>query len=200
VDTNSISNAVAFVSFAGFAIQQALQILQPLLFWLFTKTQSPLSDDGKKALMGFCSFVVAFAVVETGHFNVFSFLEADPTKAPSVGLWLTAVVLSAGTEGANSIQKFLAYIKDAKAPGPPPAIVLFPTTVTVPPQGIANLLATVTNAKDRRITWKLIEAAGGDISQDGVFKASNAPGTYHVVAMSSGDSSLFATATIQVGT
>src|SRR4051794_40974790 len=102
----TIETSIAFVSLAGFAIQQALQIADPFIAWLAAKAaHGAPTSDGKKAFMGLASLIVAMAVVGIGHFNVFSFLYPNGVEAPLIGQILTGIVLSAGTEGANSIQK-----------------------------------------------------------------------------------------------
>src|SRR5205085_771163 len=59
--------------------------------------------------------------------------------------------------------------------------------------------AAVTGADDKSVTWSLVEGAGaGTISSDGTFVASQAPGTYHVVARAHADPAKAASATVFV--
>ena len=53
-------------------------------------------------------------------------------------------------------------------------------------------------AASAAVTWSVMESSGGTIDAAGVFTAPTTPGTYHVVATSSADASLTASATVTV--
>src|SRR5882762_9014519 len=106
----TVALAPAFAS--GFAVQQALQILDPLI-----KAQGNV----KRALTGFISLVMGLAVAYFGHLYILQSL-AEATAAAATRIsWaidvpVSALIISAGTEGFNSIMKFLSYQKEgAKA-------------------------------------------------------------------------------------
>ncbi len=89
---------------AGFAVQQLLELLTPIL--------DKISQDYKKVILGVISLLAGFALAYgVPALRVLKPLEVD---APAVDLFVTALVLSAGTEGLNSILKFLKYSKEDK--------------------------------------------------------------------------------------
>ena len=97
---------------AGFAIQQLLEILNPLIDFKFkTKKSKPT----KKLIMGLLSLAIGLALA--------GFTELRVLKPFGIAIsegWdiiITGLVLSAGTEGANSIMKFLGYTKENQNPG-----------------------------------------------------------------------------------
>ena len=95
---------------AGFAVQQLLELLTPIL--------DKIAQDYKKVILGVISLLAGFALVCNVHaLRVLKPLEAPGSDAhypDSVDLIVTALVLSAGTEGLNSILKFLKYSKEDK--------------------------------------------------------------------------------------
>jgi hypothetical protein len=93
---------------AGFAIQQLLELLGPLL--------DKISQDYKKVILGLISLAAGFALAgAVPALRVLQPLAIKDTKYPDlVDLCVTALVLSAGTEGVNSILKFLKYSKEDK--------------------------------------------------------------------------------------
>lgn len=98
----------AFV--AGFAVQQFLEILTAVL----NLDSKPSFEKFKKAILGVVSLVLG--LVLAGCVEKFRILTA--LKIDTGGAWLdvpiSALVLSAGTEGVNSILKFFKYSKEDK--------------------------------------------------------------------------------------
>ncbi|QRO01722.1 hypothetical protein JRI60_23205 [Archangium violaceum] len=67
-------------------------------------------------------------------------------------------------------------------------VAIEPTAATVPTAGSATFTARVTGADDTAVTWSLVEgAAGGSITEQGVYTAPTTPGTYTLVATSVAD-------------
>jgi hypothetical protein len=91
---------------AGFAIQRLLEIADHLL-----GQPGATTPAGKKTALATISLVVAVALAAFGEIRVLDPLGIDATGADVV---VTALVISAGTEGANSIMKFLGYKKAEK--------------------------------------------------------------------------------------
>ncbi len=77
-------------------------------------------------------------------------------------------------------------------------VTVKPSQVTLTPGEEHAFTATVTNAADTAVTWKVQEANGGTITSAGVYTAPLLTGTYHVIATSSADPSKSGQATIQV--
>lgn len=86
---------------AGFAVQQLLEILDPV----FEK-----SKVNKKLILGLISLVLGFALASGAGLHV---LQAFGVV--NAGFWdvvVTGLIISGGTEGFNSIMKYLGYSKD----------------------------------------------------------------------------------------
>jgi len=91
---------------AGFSIQQLLEILDPFISLLF---KTPAS---KKSTLGVISLLLGGVIAFSGQIHIFKILGA--TAIPEwLDTFLTAVFISAGTEGFNSILKFANYKKEA---------------------------------------------------------------------------------------
>jgi hypothetical protein len=87
---------------AGLAVQRLLQLLDVFL-----------EKIGHKKVIAALVSLVAGAVLAIGaHLRVFQPLGAD--VATWVDVAVTALIVSAGTEGFNSLFKFLGYAKEAK--------------------------------------------------------------------------------------
>jgi len=91
---------------AGFAVQRLLEILDPVL----EKVQ--LFTDYKKITLAVISLIVGLALAFGVGLRVLRPLgAADSDLLDAV---VTALIVSAGTEGFNSIMKFLGYAKEEK--------------------------------------------------------------------------------------
>jgi hypothetical protein len=79
------------------------------------------------------------------------------------------------------------------------AVAVTPSTGAVDACRTLALAATVTNATNGAVTWRVVEgAAGGAVASNGVYTAPSAGGVYHVVATSVEDPSKSATAQVTV--
>ena len=100
--------ALGPVFVAGFAVQQFLEILTSLL----NLDSNASFEKFKKAILGVVSIVLGLLLA--GCVEKFRILTA--LKIAAGGAWLdvpiSALVLSAGTEGVNSILKFFKYSKE----------------------------------------------------------------------------------------
>ncbi|SRR5712692_3509129 len=96
---------------AGFAVQRLLEILDPIVSGIVS--QANKGAGFKAGLLGVISFFVGLWLAWGVHLSVLSPLGV---KAPPLNgltdLIVTALVVSAGTEGFNSIMKFLGYSKE----------------------------------------------------------------------------------------
>jgi 6-phosphogluconolactonase (cycloisomerase 2 family) len=80
-------------------------------------------------------------------------------------------------------------------------ISINPTTVTLKLNAQQQFTDTVTNGCGNGVKWKVKEgAAGGTVTQTGLYTAPGTPGTFHVVATSAADPTKRATATVTVTT
>jgi hypothetical protein len=96
---------------AAFAVQQLLELLDPGVVRLFRLEGNDEKDKKKKRLvLGIVSLIVglvlAFGVDEMRVLQHFGVAHADFLDAI-----VTAVIISGGTEGSNSVLKILEYLK-----------------------------------------------------------------------------------------
>lgn len=88
----------------GFAVQRLLEILDPI-------TPARLRPERKKSILGIisliCGFAAAYWLKET---RVLSLLGIQNVEI--LDFVVTGLIISAGTEGFNSILKFLSYKKE----------------------------------------------------------------------------------------
>jgi hypothetical protein len=99
---------------AGFAVQQGLQILDSFL--TLDKKITPVTKTG---LAGLVSLGLGFAFAWGGIY-VLSPLSSSTKAGSWVDLLVSALVISGGTEGFNSIMKFMGYKKDEANPAKAP--------------------------------------------------------------------------------
>jgi len=92
---------------AGFAVQQLLEILDPVV---------EKFKVNKKLLLGLVSLVIGFVLAAGAGLRVL-----QPLGITNASFWdiiVTGLIISGGTEGVNSIMKFLGYTKDRANPKP----------------------------------------------------------------------------------
>jgi hypothetical protein len=104
MDTLLVALGPAFA--AGFAVQRLLEILDPLIGAV------KAFKDHKKLLLVISSFIAGLILTFGLGLRVLEPLGV--TESPALDGLVTALVVSAGTEGFNSILKFLTYAKDDK--------------------------------------------------------------------------------------
>lgn len=90
---------------AGFALQQLLEIVDPV-------TDKLIGAVNKKLVLGILSLIIGLLLAFWAGLRVLQPLGAvTPDIVDAV---VTGLVVSAGTEGFNSIMKFLGYAKEVK--------------------------------------------------------------------------------------
>jgi hypothetical protein len=131
-----LQKLIPVLSAIGFGVQQFLQVIgDPLVSVIITVLKEKygnvqpdgtkmlpkgISDvDAKKAMLGLISIALGILIALT-------IVEIRVLRA--VGLvtswdwFITALTISAGTEGANSVIKLLQYVKDAVKTKTPPSV------------------------------------------------------------------------------
>jgi len=96
-----IAFAPAFA--AGFALQRFIELMSPVF---------DLIKTNKKLIIGFFSLGIGLALSFGVGFRILVHLGTT-----GVDVWdsiITGLVISAGTEGFNSIMKFISYTKDMR--------------------------------------------------------------------------------------
>jgi hypothetical protein len=91
---------------AGFAVQRLLELLDPLL------EKVKIIKDNKKVFLGLITLTIALLLAYGMGVRV---MEPLGITTPSVlDNFVAALIISAGTEGINSVLKFLGYSKEDK--------------------------------------------------------------------------------------
>jgi hypothetical protein len=94
---------------AGFAVQQFLELFTTIL----NLDSKPTFQNYKKMILGVVSVLIGLALaISVPNLRVLKPLGITTNW----DLFVTGFVLSAGTEGINSVQKFLQYSKEDKNP------------------------------------------------------------------------------------
>lgn len=207
-----METVTAIVFITGFAIQQALQLLDPLITVGILRYKNSRSTkdlpggmadtDFKKTIMACLSFVLGAVTAGLTGVRPLSFAIDIKNGSPGVvgDFFVTALVIGAGTEGMNTLLKYFGYVKDARKPEPTPLveISITPTTAAVARQATFQFLSRVNNSSNTAVTWKVLHGNGGTIDANGLYTAPNNSGTFQVVATSVADASKFATASVTV--
>jgi hypothetical protein len=101
-------NPLAPIFAASVAVQQILEVFSVLV-------EKTVGETRKKAVLGGIGFVVGIMLARAFGLDVMQYFQLN-SNIPGVDTIVTALVLSAGTEGTNSIVKFLKYLKEDKKP------------------------------------------------------------------------------------
>ena len=105
---NNLITALAPVFAAGLGIQQLAELLSPLL--------DKVGTTNKKIVIGFVSLTVGLLLAFTANLHVLQLLGIKPAiNANAINVIdgiVTGLIISGGTEGINSILKFLKYKKE----------------------------------------------------------------------------------------
>jgi hypothetical protein len=110
MDTTSLTTALAPAFAAGFAVQRLLEILDPL-------AERFVGPDKKKIVLGLSSlaaglgFAGGIGIRVLVHLGTYTF-GSRFDRHDLLDLFVTGLVISAGTEGFNSILKFMNYKKE----------------------------------------------------------------------------------------
>jgi len=100
---DKLVSALGPVFAVGFAVQQLIEILSPVVDKIKSK---------KKEILGLASLVIGLVLAWGTGIRVLQPLGVD--TAAVVDVVVTGLIISAGTEGINSIMKFLGYAKEKK--------------------------------------------------------------------------------------
>ncbi len=199
--------ALAFIFTAGFAIQRAVEILEPLALWLYAqvkvyRARQPLTDltndkGAKSTCAHVLSFLLGLIVVVAADFR---FLIHFHSGVPhTLDLLVTALAVGSGTDFANSVVKYLQYVKDAQKPSPSPAIEVVVTAQknTLKVGEEYHFLAAAKNAPSPAVIWVAVSGEGGTITSEGLFVSTMA-GECVIQVASKNDPSVFKLLTITV--
>lgn len=134
-----LQGLVPLIAAIGFGIQQFLQVIaDPIVSATIsvikdrrgvqqpggtTSLPGGISDvDAKKALLGATSLVIGLMIASAAD-GIRILAAAGFRGLPGWDLFITALTISAGTEGVNSVVKLVQYVKDAVKAKTPPSVV-----------------------------------------------------------------------------
>lgn len=101
---DELVKALAPAFAAGFAVQQLLELVDAIFL-------GRLLGPNKKAILGVVSFFAGLAISSAG-IRVLTTLGMTGKGIDALDVFVSALIISAGTEGFNSILKFLSYKKE----------------------------------------------------------------------------------------
>lgn len=93
---------------AGFAVQRLLELLDPIVISL------PGGEKKKKLYLGLLSILAGLGLAFQARLQVLKHLGVDTVGFELLDYIVTGLIISAGTDGVNSILKFLNYKKEEK--------------------------------------------------------------------------------------
>lgn len=198
---------VAVVFITGFAIQQLLQIADPLITlsavkvkaWQWFKDFPNITDgDLKKSLMYAGSFGLGLIAVLWTKISLLGLINSEWGTTLGDNL-VSALVVGSGTEATNTVLKYLGYIKEAKKTEIIEVLIV-PSATTVLKSQTCGFRAIVKNTANTAVEWEVLEGAtGGSIDKlTGLYTAPAAAGTYRIIAVSQADSTKYSIAVITV--
>jgi hypothetical protein len=206
---NNTSWIVAVVFITGFAIQQALQILDPVVVAGIARYKKSRLDRGlpalpggmadadfKKAVLALLSFLFGMVTVLLTGIRLLIYLNKD--WSGPIDVVVTSLVVGSGTEAVNTVLKFLGYVKDAQKPITDVEVAIIPSTVTVSRGNTVQFRADVKNTTNGEADWQVLQGNGGSISSSGLYTAPPAAGTFQIIAISKADPTKSALATVTV--
>ena len=104
---DKLITALAPIFAAGLGIQQLGEILSPVI--------DKISPDYKKIILGLVSLILGLVLAFVAKLHVLQLLGVTPASGlDTLDAVVTGFIISGGTEGVNSILKFLKYAKEDK--------------------------------------------------------------------------------------
>lgn len=115
MSTQDYINALAPAFVAGFAVQQGVEVVSSLCAQAVKDWDKNISK--KKAILTLVSLSISAWIVTFANLDVLQvFVASKNCEAPFTHGLVTVIFISAGTEGFNSLLKWISYKKeDAKA-------------------------------------------------------------------------------------
>lgn len=200
---------LALVYIVGVAIQQVLQMIDPLVNNFVQLLNSPARGtatsmstttdiDRKKSLMAVLAFLLGLGAAGITEIRLLDLVWKNPGAIAKLGDFVvTGLVLGIGAEAANTVFKYLGYIKDAQKP-----ITSISLTITTLPSQMKvgttfQFYAEIKNSSSG-VQWEVLHSNGGSIDIRGLYTAPSASGTFPVRCSSIEDKSKLAITTVAV--
>ena len=194
----------AVIGIAGFAVQRAVEFFDPFVSAVIrgirsSKTVPPALDpwetEIKKTILLLLSLGLACVIVAITEVRLLSLIPEMPVVEGD--FFVTALVLSAGTESINSLQKYFGYIKDARNPALVNLTVTPVSAESTPSNRAVQFISIVRNSPNKLVEWKKLSGPG-TIDQNGLYVGGSPPGTAQIAAISQANPSAVGTATVKV--
>lgn len=201
---------LAVVAIAGFAIQQLIELFDPVISGLVKRFgkkgeseqelryPGALSEaDFKKSVVMALSFLLGLLVAWVSEIKILSAVN-EKWGGDWGDIFVTALVIGAGTEGLNTLTKYFNYMKDSRKPSPI-QVSIIPSQVAVRTNATVQFLASVAHTRNTAVTWSVPQSEGGTIDpESGLYTAPSKAGTYQVLAISRADPTKSASAVVTV--
>src|SRR5262245_61513416 len=116
----SLSESLAIISIAGFAVQRLLELIDPLVSAVTVSWQQRqggklpwgLTETAFKTwLMTLGAFLISLPIAFVGHPHILSDINVH---WKGLDVLIGALAISAGSNGANSVLKFSEFVKDSR--------------------------------------------------------------------------------------
>jgi hypothetical protein len=203
----ALQSAAPIVFIVGFAIQQIIQILDGVTSyfanqWLKRSTNpNETYADYKKIICTWISNILG-GLVSLGMFGhvpiIGNNLISGETTRNIVNCLLLGLMLGTGTDGANSLLKYLGYAKDAAKSVSSVTVQLPVSSVSVSPGANVSLFGSAQNSADPSIKWQMLNPTAGSSLEGSVYTAPTNAGTYYLMATANSDPMATAILTVSV--
>ena len=203
----TVGEAMAVFGLLSFAVQRLLELFDPLVSSIATSAATRVAservdqDAAKKWFMGLASLILGGVLALVSGVRLLSYIATVHARFGDYGdLFVTALVLGAGTEGANTALKYFGYVKDARKVELPAAtaLTILPPEITVDAGASVQLAALSTAGGDVKVRWLLMDVGGGSIDAVGVYTAPAHAGAFRLMAVSEKDPTQMGVAVITV--
>ena len=104
---NEIATSLGPAFAAGFAVQRVLEMLD-------SAGSGFPTWKNKKLIFSIVSLVLGMALAFAGGLRVLKYLTSAPVAPDWLDAAVTGLIISGGTEGFNSVMKFLSYKKEGQ--------------------------------------------------------------------------------------
>ena len=116
----SLGGTLALIALISFAIQRLAEFMGAVIAYLVGEWhdwwhhgQYSMSDNMRKSMMFIVAFFLGLVTVVKLDIRLLGFIP-DVSVGSGWDVLVSALILSAGTESANSLQKYAEYAKDRK--------------------------------------------------------------------------------------
>jgi len=106
---NGVAASAALV--VAFAIQQTIEVIDSMVVALFDTDKDPAKASIKKMILKLCSVALGIFAATVMKIDV---LKDVTSIAAEWHPWISAIALAGGTEGVNSVLKYIGYAKENK--------------------------------------------------------------------------------------